>query len=179
MEAMKSPRIFWPSYAPTSWSSKESCDKLLQTWDIFMGAKLFLVFFFFTVLDFFLGFVPLQFFHGFLQFFHGFSIVFFNCSMVFFNFPWFSSIFHGFLQAFHGVLQFFHCFFQCFPGFLQFFHGFPWFSPSFPWFSSIFPWFSSMFPWFSSIFRCKFSMVFFNQSINIYICVCVRMYVCM
>ena len=132
-------------------------------------------YFFFTVLDFFLGFVPLQFFHGFLQFFHGFL----QC-------------FHSFLQLFHGFLQFSMVFFN-FPLFSA---SFPWCSSIFPLVSSIFPGFSSIFPWFSngflqvfhgflqffhsvlqlfhaflqfSIVFCKVSLVFFNQSIYIYI----------
>ena len=139
--------------------------------------------YFFYSFGFFLGFVPLQFFHGFLQFFHGFL----QC-------------FHSFLQLFHGFLQFSMVFFN-FPLFSA---SFPWCSSIFPLVSSIFPGFSSIFPWFSngflqvfhgflqffhsvlqlfhgflqfSIVFCKVSLVFFNQSIYIYICVC--MYVCM
>ena len=103
-----------------------------RDWPFSMGAELFLVFFFFTVLDFFLGFVPLQFLHGFLQFFHGFL-----------------QFFHGFLQCFHSFLQLFH-------GFLQFsmvFFNFPLFSASFPWCSSIFHCFLQFFHCFLQFFH--------------------------
>ena len=83
------------------------------------GCRIVFGFFFFTVLDSFFGFVPLQFFHGFLQFFHGFLQFFPGFLQFFHGFPWFSAIFPWFSSMFPWFYSIFHGFLQVFYGFLQ------------------------------------------------------------